>query len=46
MAEPKTKKNKASVKKFLDAIPDATMREDSWKIVEIMAKITKDEPAM
>jgi hypothetical protein len=46
MAEPKTKKTSASVAAFLDAIPDATMREDSRVVATLMKKVTKAEPKM
>lgn len=37
-AEPKTKKNKASVKEFLDSIEDETKRKDCKEIAKIMRK--------
>jgi len=46
MAELKTKLNKASVEKFLNSVKDNQKREDSFKILEIMKKITKEEPKM
>lgn len=46
MAEPKTKLTKASVAKFLNAIPDERKRQDCWAIVEIMQAATKAEPRM
>jgi len=46
MAELKTKETKASVEKFLNAIPDEKRREDCFKILEMMKKITKVEPKM
>jgi hypothetical protein len=46
MAEPKTKKNTASVKGFLDAISDKQQRTDSIAIVELMQVATKEEPKM
>ena len=36
MAELKTKKTNASVKDFLDSIEDDQVREDSFKIAEMM----------
>jgi hypothetical protein len=36
MAEPKTKANELPVADFIDAIPDAQIRQDCWSIVEIM----------
>jgi hypothetical protein len=45
-AELKTKKTKVSVEKFLESIKDETQRADSVAIVEMMKKITKEEPKM
>ena len=46
MAELKTKLNKASVEKFLNNVKDEQKRQDSFKILEMMKKITKEEPKM
>jgi hypothetical protein len=46
MAELKTKENKASVEKFLNSIKDEQKRQDSFKILEMMKKITKEDPKM
>jgi len=46
MADLKTKPNKASVNKFLNAVKDERKREDSFKVLELMKKITKEEPVM
>jgi hypothetical protein len=46
MAELKTKINKASVEKFLNSVKDDQKRQDSFKILEMMKKITKEEPKM
>lgn len=46
MAELKTKLNKASVEKFLNSVKDGQKRQDSFKILEMMKKITKEEPKM
>ena len=46
MAELKTKKSNASVKKFLDSVPDQKKRQDSFVILDLMKKITKEEPKM
>jgi hypothetical protein len=46
MAELKTKKNEASVTKFLDGIKDEKKREDSYTILKLMKQITKTEPKM
>lgn len=44
--EVKTKKNEASVETFLDSITDETKWKDSLALVEMMRKITKEEPKM
>jgi hypothetical protein len=46
MAELKTKVNKASVEKFLKNVKDKQQRDDSFEILEMMKKITKEEPKM
>ncbi|MGD9900549.1 MAG: DUF1801 domain-containing protein [Calditrichaceae bacterium] len=46
MAELKTKKNNQSVKEFLDRVEDTRKREDSYKILDLMKKVTGDEPVM
>ncbi len=46
MPEPKTKVNKASVEKFLKAIPDATKRADCFAISAMMEKASKAKPEM
>jgi len=46
MAELKTKPNKVSVEKFLKSIKDEKKREDSFKVLELMKKITKEDPIM
>ena len=46
MAELKTKKNKASVEGFLAAIEPEQKQADSRAIVELMKKVTGEEPAM
>ncbi len=46
MAELKTKETKASVTKFLNAIPDETRRNDCFAVAEIMQAVTKEEPKM
>ena len=46
MAELKTKKSNASVKKFLDSVPDQKKRQDSFVILDLMKKITKEKPKM
>jgi len=44
--ELKTKVNKSSVEGFLNSVKDEQKREDSFKILEMMKKITKEEPKM
>jgi hypothetical protein len=46
MAERKTQKQEASVADFLNAIPDAQVREDCWAVAGIMQKAAKAEPKM
>jgi hypothetical protein len=46
MAELKTKLNDASVEKFINMVNDQEKRELSFKILELMKKITKEEPKM
>ncbi|HEY5732069.1 MAG TPA: DUF1801 domain-containing protein [Anaerolineales bacterium] len=46
MAELKTKVNKARVDKFLKSVKDQKKRGDSFKVLEIMKKATKEEPKM
>lgn len=46
LAELKTKQNNASVEKFLTAVPDSKKRNDSFTVLELMKKITKEEPKM
>ena len=46
MAELKTKPTEASVKKFIDSVPDAQKREDAFAILEMMQRATKMEPKM
>jgi hypothetical protein len=46
MAEPKTKKTKASVAEFLNAIEDPQKRKDSKTIVKMMKEATGIKPAM
>ena len=46
MAELKTKVNNASVDKFLKSVKDERVREDCYKILDIMQKATKAEPKM
>lgn len=46
MAEIKTKLNDASVEAFLNSVTEGKKREDSFKILEIMSRITGEEPKM
>jgi len=46
MAELKTKVNNASVGKFIKSIKDERIREDCYKILDIMKKATKAGPKM
>ena len=46
MAELKTKPNKTSIEKFLNSVKDEKKRTDSYKILGLMKKITKEKPVM
>jgi hypothetical protein len=46
MAEPKTKKTKASVSTFIAAIEDETRRKDAKIVDKLMREITGEKPAM
>lgn len=46
MAEPKTKPTQASVKEFLNQIPDNERREDCFAVAKIMEEITGEKPKM
>jgi hypothetical protein len=46
MAEPKTKPNDIPVADFINAIPDAQVRQDCWTIVEIMQEAAQALPRM
>lgn len=46
MAELKTKKTKASVATFLNAIEDDQMRKDSKAVAKLMQDVTGEKPAM
>ena len=46
MAENKTKATEASVDAFIEAVPDETRRTDARTILELMKRITGDEPRM
>ncbi|MCW8803074.1 MAG: DUF1801 domain-containing protein [Ignavibacteriaceae bacterium] len=46
MAELKTRLNNGSVNKFLKSVGDKKKQEDSFKVLELMKKVTKEEPKM
>lgn len=46
MAELKTKPTQASVKEFLNQIPDKERRDDCFAVAKIMEEITGDKPKM
>jgi hypothetical protein len=46
MSELKTKPTKKNVDDFLKKVEHPTKREDSFKILELMKDITKEEPVM
>lgn len=46
MAELKTKPTEASVKEFLNQIPDKERRDDCFAIAKLMEEITGDKPKM
>lgn len=46
MAEIMTKATKVSVKKFIDTVEDEQKRKDSYVLLNIMKKVTKEVPKM
>lgn len=46
MYELKTKVNDADVKKFLETVDDDQKREDSFRVLDLMTKLTGKEPKM
>ena len=46
MPEPKTKKTKASVAAFIDALEDDTRRKDAKAVDKMFREITGEKPAM
>ena len=46
MAELKTKKNKSSVMNFINSIDHEGKRNDAMEILEMMRKITGEQPKM
>ena len=46
MAGIKTKVNKASARAFLDSVKDRQQREDAFKVLEIMKRVTRKQARM
>lgn len=46
MAELKTKKTTASVEDFLNSVADKSKRADSFTLLKLFKKVTKEEPKM
>ncbi len=46
MAEIKTQKNQASVEAFINSVDHEGKRNDAFEVLEMMKKITKEEPKM
>ncbi len=46
MSTIKTLANDASVTEFINSVPDATKRNDSFKLLEIFSRITGEKPKM
>jgi len=46
MAENKTQQTDASVRKFIDSVPDEQKRADAFVLLELMQRATKLEPKM
>lgn len=46
MAELKTKVNDASVEKFINSVSDENKKNDSFKLLEMFTRITKEKPKM
>lgn len=46
MAELKSKPNEGSVVEYLDSIPDEKKRRDSYAILDLMSRVTGEEPKM
>ncbi|MFA6042207.1 MAG: DUF1801 domain-containing protein [Patescibacteria group bacterium] len=46
MPEIKTKKNKGSVSKFIQAVPDVKRRKDAQVLVKMFAEVTGKKPTM
>ena len=46
MSELKTKRNDSNVSEFISLVENETRRNDSFKLLELIAKITKKDPEM
>jgi hypothetical protein len=46
MAKMKTTQNEQSVEGFLNSVPDEKRRRDSFTVLEMMKKLTGEEPKM
>jgi hypothetical protein len=46
MAKLKTTQNEQSVEGFLNSVPDEKRRRDSFTVLEMMKKLTGEEPKM
>ena len=46
LAEIKTKENSASVEDFINSVPSEQKRTDSFTLIKLMQKATKDKPKM
>ena len=46
MTAAKTKPNRKSVRKFLESVENEKQREDAFALLEIMKKVTGEEPKM
>lgn len=46
MAEPKTQATKASVKDFLDKVPEATKKKDCFALLKLFRRVTGEKPVM
>ena len=46
MAELKTKQNDGSVESFLNGIADERKRQDAFALLDLMRKVTKEEPKL
>lgn len=46
LAEIKTKPTASNVESFIDSLPDEQKRKDSYAILKMMEKVTKEKPKM